>query len=251
MRSRLPILTYHSLDTSGSPVSVSPSIFRRHLAALYARGYAVLPLSEAFQRARRGEQHIAALTFDDGYASVREHALPSLARYGWRATVFAVSEYVGGFNDWPSQPSWVPPATLMGWDALRELAALGWEIGAHTRTHADLTRLSHEELEAEVVGGKLRLERQLGLSVRSFAYPYGRYDARVQAITRGAFHLACGAKMAASSHRSDPHTLERLEMWYFGHPLTARLLTSRWTDYFALACRLGHTARARFPRRSA
>src|SRR5439155_10707754 len=97
---RLPILTYHSLDESGSPVSVRPLMLRRHLASLHAAGYTALPLGEALACLAPGGLHsgldsqparvparVVALTFDDGYASVYEHAYPLLASYGWRATV--------------------------------------------------------------------------------------------------------------------------------------------------------------------
>src|SRR6185312_6907156 len=97
---RLPILMYHQISDTPSAVSVSPAALRQHLARLKAARYTVVPLSEALERPA-GEERLAVLTFDDGCHSVYQQALPLLAAYGWRATVFPVVDYVGRANDWP------------------------------------------------------------------------------------------------------------------------------------------------------
>jgi peptidoglycan/xylan/chitin deacetylase (PgdA/CDA1 family) len=249
---RLPILTYHNLDETGSPVSVAPATFRSHLARLRAAGCTVLPLSEALARAGLGPgpagpgagERVVALTFDDGYAAVHRYALPVLATYGWRATVFPVSDYLGRDNRWPDQPAFVPPDRLLSWAELRELASAGWEVGAHTRTHPDLTGLDAGAVAAEVLGGKAVLEDRLGLAVRTFAYPYGRHDPRVRAVVSAAFAAACTTSMGIAGRRSDVHALERLDMWYFSPAPTRRLLASPWMGPFAAACHAGRRARA-------
>lgn len=236
----LPILTYHSLDETGSPVSVSPAMFRRHLAALERAGYTVLPLGEALER----DERVVALTFDDGYAAVYEQALPLLASYGWRATVFAVSDYVGRDNAWPGQPPFVPPGRLLSWEALRELVSLGWEVGAHSRTHPDLTALGDDALADEILGGKARLEDQLGREVKVFAYPYGSEDQRVRARVAAVHTAACTTRMGIARRSGDRYALERLDMWYFSRPTTDRLLGSRWMGPYATLCRAARLGRA-------
>ena len=247
----LPILTYHSLDQTGSPVSVSPPMFRRHLVALRDAGYTALPLSEALTLARdrpartaSGPRRVVAVTFDDGYAAVHRHALPLLASYGWRATVFPISGYVGRDNAWPGQPAFVPPARLLSWGELTELADAGWEIGAHTRTHPDLTRLADDALADEVAGAKAELEDRLGRPIRAFAYPYGSYDRRVRARVSGAYATACTTVMGVAGRASDRHALERIDMWYFSRPGADRLLASPWMRPYVAACRIGRAVRA-------
>ena len=242
---RIAILTYHSLDESGSPVSIAPRTFEQHLARLRDTGYAVLPLGEALAVSSAGQsrQPIAALTFDDGYASVYDVAAPLLARFGWRATLFAVSDYLGFDNQWPGQASFVPPAQLLSWPQLEELSHTGWEIGAHTRTHPDLTRLPTEHIEAEVVGGKHVLEDRLGRAVDLFAYPSGRYDQRVRSVVRGHFSAAVTTNMGWASEMSPRDALERIEMWDFARPGAYRLLGSKLMAPYLIACRAARRLR--------
>ncbi len=244
---RLPILTYHSLDETGSLVSVSPAMFERHLARLHAAGYAVLPLREALARMAKpdlAQERIVALTFDDGYAASCQLAMRLLQRYGWRATVFAVGEYAGRTNAWPGQAAYVPAARLLSWSELRDLARTGWEIGAHSRTHPDLTVLSDRDLANEVLGAKALLEDQLGQAVQVFAYPYGRYDRRVRSYVQTAYTAACTTIMGIANQASDRHALPRLDMWYFSRPATYRLFASRWMGPYIALCRAGRRGRA-------
>src|ERR1700722_15438811 len=105
MGGRSTILTYHSLDDSGSVISTHPEIFRRQMDFLAASGVPVVPLAETLERAGSG-----AKTFDDGFRNLLDHAVPVLEQYHFPATIFVVGNYCGGHNDWPSQPKdAVPP----------------------------------------------------------------------------------------------------------------------------------------------
>lgn len=244
---RIPILTYHNLDVAGSPVSVSPTTFERHLVRLRAAGYHVVPLSEALGGLNPDSSdapRLAAMTFDDGYAAVHEVALPLLANQGWRATVFPVTEYVGRTNRWSGQSPAIADARLMDWSELRELAALGWEVGAHTRSHPDLRSLGDGDLSEETLGAKAILEDRLGQPVRTFAYPYGSVDRRVRARVRQSFLAACGTEMGIADERSDRYLLERVDMWYFGHPGSADLLGTRLAGPYVRLCHLARRTRA-------
>lgn len=242
---KVPILTYHSLDESGSPVSVSPSRFRHHLDALGAAGWTGVPLREALAPAGSASSRAVALTFDDGYANVLRHALPALASRGWRATIFPITRYVGGDNRWPGQSPLIPVADLLDWNELGELVAAGWEIGAHTETHPDLTVARN--LEDELFGATARLEERLGESVTSFAYPYGRHDARVRAAVRGRFARACTTSMGIARAADDRQTLRRLDMRYFTTDAACRLLASPLLEAYATFCHAWRQSRA-FPR---
>jgi peptidoglycan/xylan/chitin deacetylase (PgdA/CDA1 family) len=245
---RIPILTYHSIDETGSPVAVSPVMFHRQMTRLHEAGYQAVPLSEALAcSAQSGapNKRVIALTFDDGYSSVYHHALPVVAAYGWRATVFPVIDFVGVDNAWPGQPSFVPVATLMSWRELSEISALGWEIGAHTRSHPDLTRINDLALMDEVVQARLTLEDRLGQAVRVFAYPYGCHDKRVRATTRMNYDAACTTTMGIATDASDRHALERLDAWYFSQAPTQRLLASPLMGVYAGLCRVARGGRSR------
>ena len=104
----------------------------------------VVTLDEALRH-----PNAVAITFDDGFRNLLDHAVPVLDRLRLPATFFVISGYCGGTNNWPSQPSGVPGLPLMDWGELASLPP--WiSIGAHTVTHPHLTALSDAECEREL-----------------------------------------------------------------------------------------------------
>jgi len=102
---RSAILTYHSLDDSGSVLSMPPSVFRRQMEFLASSSIPVVPLDEAVRR-----PNCIALTFDDGFRNLLDHAIPVLDRLRLPATIFVVSGYCGGLNDCRASLPAVPAA---------------------------------------------------------------------------------------------------------------------------------------------
>src|SRR3954470_8233749 len=88
------VLTYHSLDESGSVISIRPDVFRRQMQTLAANGVKVVPLEDLF-----AHPGAVAITFDDGFANLADHALPVLEHLGLPATIFVVSGYCGKRNN--------------------------------------------------------------------------------------------------------------------------------------------------------
>jgi peptidoglycan/xylan/chitin deacetylase (PgdA/CDA1 family) len=138
------ILTYHSIDSSGSPISVAPDAFARHVVWLASGRVSVEPLAAIVQGgdcAADGRDRVA-LTFDDAFENFGTVAWPRLRASGLPATVFVVSEHVGGTNRWDGVPApGIPELPLLSWDALGACAAAGADIGAHSRTHPHLPDL--------------------------------------------------------------------------------------------------------------
>ncbi len=235
--SSLAVLTYHSLDESGSIISVAPGVFKEHVAWLADRGFTVVTLSEGLARLHDGglARGMIALTFDDGFLNTVHVALPVLASRGFPATVFLVTDHVGQFNDWPAQGRAVPRLPLLDWSAAEELSAAGWEIGSHTQTHPDLTRLASDEVRSEVIGSREVLEQQLGVRVTTFAYPYGRYCDRVREIVGGAFASAVTTRLGVTRQGADLLTLERVDSYYLTHPNLFGLLESPWLPAYLAA----------------
>src|SRR5215471_107285 len=143
---RIAILTYHSLDDSGSVISVSPQVFAEHIRILHELNVKVISFSEVhnLQATATVGEHCVILTFDDGFQNVYEHGLPILQRYGFPATVFLVTDYCGKLNSWPSQPASVAHQSLLRWEEIKEMHAAGLSFGSHTRTHPDLQTAAPE-----------------------------------------------------------------------------------------------------------
>jgi peptidoglycan/xylan/chitin deacetylase (PgdA/CDA1 family) len=216
------ILTYHSLDASGSVISIRPSVFRQHIEALHRTGAPVVPLNRV-----RHTPGAVAITFDDGFKNFLDHAAPLLQQYRYPATVFAVSGYCGGYNQWPSQPAGaIPRLELMNWSDLREIAAQGVELGAHTASHPFLSRMSEQDAAAELDSSKKEIEDRTGRTVSTLAYPYGDSSVAVRRLAAERFDLACGADLRFVTARSVSSNLPRLDAYYFHDPGRLEKLTS-------------------------
>ncbi len=208
------ILTYHSIDESGSPISVSREAFRAHVRWLASGAVRVLPLADLITA---DDAHDAvAITFDDGFLNFFHDAAPALLEASLPATVFVVPEHVGGSNDWGGQSvPGIPTLSLMDWTRLGELAKAGVSLGAHTRRHRDLSQVRGAALEDEVAGCVERMAAELGHRPTTFAYPYGAVDALSATVVRDVFALACTTELRAVRRDDDRALLPRLDMFYF------------------------------------
>jgi len=211
------ILTYHSIDESGSPISVSPASFRAHVRWLEAGGVRVLSLEELVRA--DDSRDAVALTFDDGFANFEAHCAPLLAEYALPATIFVVPEHVGRTNDWGgAASSGIPSLPLMSWATLGRLSREGVTLGAHTRRHRDLTQVRGAALEDEVAGCVERIAAEVGVRPATFAYPYGAVDEVSAAVVRDVFSLGCTTELRALHPDDDRALLPRLDMYYFRDP---------------------------------
>ncbi len=189
------ILMYHAVDRvdhDPNMLCVSPERFAAQMSWLRRhklRGVAVGTLVTAMRAGRaRG---LVGITFDDGYASVLEHAAPVLLRHGFTATVFVISDKAGGNNDWDDGTLW----PLLTWAQVGELAAAGMEIGSHSATHMRLAGADRGRLAAEVGGSRDSLHKQTDAEVRGFAYPFGSMDAAArQAVRDAGYEYACAVE---------------------------------------------------------
>lgn len=211
-RTRPPLaLNYHGIvdvpvRRPGSGLFVRPADLRRHIEKLRKWGHELVTFGELAERAAAGEaDRCVALTFDDAVADEGEGILETFRATGAVGTVFAVSGWLG--KPCPYAP-WVRVMTA---DELRELAAAGIEVGAHSVTHPDLTSLSYQEARQELEQSKLDLEAILGKPVTVAAYPFGYANGETRRACRDAgFRFACRARGEGSW--DDPYDLPRLGM---------------------------------------
>jgi peptidoglycan/xylan/chitin deacetylase (PgdA/CDA1 family) len=225
----LPILTFHALDHATDVCGLAPAVFRDGLGRLHAAGFRTVVLAEAVAALAAGVAPTArtfALTFDDGYRSVHTEAFPVLQRYGMTATVF-LTVGAGGGDDDDRLPS-LGGREMLGWHEIRELHRAGIAFGAHSLTHADLTTLADARLEAEVREPRRRIEERIGAPAPGFAYPFGRFDARVCGVVRRHYDFACADTLGLAGLASDVWALERVETFYFRGRHRVALLASPW-----------------------
>ncbi|HET6560456.1 MAG TPA: polysaccharide deacetylase family protein [Marmoricola sp.] len=171
-------------------MSVEPATFVEH-ATWLARHRDVVPLHSTlrgWEPGGAGRRKEVVLTFDDGFASVYEHALPVLVRLGLPATVFLVGKTLTGREfdvDWVDRP---PSHRLRTLDMaqIREMQAAGVTFESHSYAHADLTRMSFHDCVDDLRNSRELLEAHLGQRVRLLAYPRGRHNADVRAAAERA-----------------------------------------------------------------
>ncbi len=199
------ILMYHHVDReTPRSTSVTPEQFATHLDYLAQEGFTIRPLLEVLESIRTGSKLAAktvVLTFDDGYVSVLENALPLLRERDWPFTVFVSTDSVDqGYGGY------------LNWDQLRRLADNGGTIGNHTRTHAHLVRRADDEsarewrqrVRGEISDAGRRIDSELGdAAIPVLAYPYGEYDTSLKEIAQQLGLFALGQHSGAVGPQSD------------------------------------------------
>lgn len=210
---------YHSLDASGSPISLDPETFTRHVQWLASGRVRVLPLERLAGDTADGDA--IALTFDDAFSNFASVAAPLLVEYDLPATVFVVPGRTGGDNAWGDvADSRVPTLPLLDWDAIGKLARDGFAIGGHTRSHPRLGSVSCTRLVDEIAGCSEDIHERVGMRPATFAYPYGEVSASAVQCVRDHYAYACTTDLRVFSKREDPALLPRLDAYYFRKPGT-------------------------------
>src|SRR5207244_1081525 len=130
------------------------SVFARQMRGLAEAGWRTLTLADFATRVRRGvvaSCNEFLLTFDDGYASLAQHAYPVLAELGFTATTFLITDHVGATNTWDMRYTWRRLPHL-DWRAVDQWRARGFDFASHTASHARLTWLD----DARAAAGRAR-----------------------------------------------------------------------------------------------
>ncbi len=203
------VLCYHRLEGSKlGAMSMDPPAFEQQMQQIKDAGISVISMQD-FLAWRHGEKSIppkcAVITFDDGYVSNFEVALPILKKFGYPFTMYIYTKFVnsGGKS--------------VTWQQLEELRDAGVDIGSHSITHSDLrskNKRSQEEYEAflraELVESKSIIEQKLGIRVATHAYPYGNHNEVVRRIaTEAGYEAAFSVYGQKIGFGGDPMQLGR------------------------------------------
>ena len=211
------ILTYHSIDESGSPISMSEDVFRTQIAWLARSRVRVVSL-DALMRMSPDEDAVS-LTFDDAFVSFGDVAAPLLAEHGLPSTLFVVTDAAGATNRWSGGVDrGIPELPLLRWETLGRLAEQGVHLGAHTRTHVDLARASGRQLRDEVAGSAERIASETGRAPLAFAYPYGSVSDAAVGLVAQCFDWGCTTEMRSVARNEARALLPRIDMYYLRSP---------------------------------
>lgn len=211
------VFFYHRVaDDNATPWTISNANFQKHVLYL-KNNFDLVSLPELQSRLRKGEgdRIAAAITFDDGYASNFDHAIPWMLDNNIPFTYFVSTAYSLtqspfphdqklGFNFQPNTPA-----------QIRQLAESGVTLGGHTRSHADIGSLTNlEQIEEEIIGGIRELEDMSGTRVEYFAFPYGDIrnisQASINCLRRNGIQGICSAYGELNWPGKDPWHIKRV-----------------------------------------
>lgn len=152
------------------------------------------------------------LTFDDGYADLADVVGPRLHDWGIPAVAFVVTECLGTTNTWDEARGGAS-LPLMDAAGLQRLTPMPLAVGAHSRSHPNLTHLCDDDLRAEVAGARADLQRAGLPAPVAFCFPYGQFDDRTIAATRAAgYGAAFTLEPGVVRPGADPLRLPRIEL---------------------------------------
>ncbi|MBW4634414.1 MAG: polysaccharide deacetylase family protein [Iphinoe sp. HA4291-MV1] len=181
-QARVPILMYHDIVPKKQVFfDVTPEELEQHFQTLKENGITPISLDQLMTHLQTGmplPEKPVVLTFDDGYGGHYEYVYPLLKKYGYPA-VFSI--YTKGIGNNTGR-------THVSWEQLKEMAANPLvTIASHSVSHPpDLTVLPPEQIQKEVVESKAILEANLGIPIRYFTYPAGKYNEQVAGLVQAA-----------------------------------------------------------------
>ncbi len=236
-----PIFIFHAVDHHDDVLGVSSTVFENLMRNLQSHHYRGITLSKFYETLHTSDDQatICSLTFDDGYASVYESALPLMETYGHKATLFLTVGHDGNVREMSGRQ-------MLNWEQIRELHALGYEIGAHTLTHPDLRTVSDSQLIQEIIDPKMIIEDKLGDRVRTFAYPFGYYDARSFDLVAEHYDYAVTTDLRYTTLADAPHILPRLETYYLRPRWFQSLIGTSYLPLYMSLCALPRALRMQF-----
>ena len=192
---KIPILMYHSIEsmpktTVMRSLHVPPRRFDFQMKMLKLLGYQALSLKKLkpyLDGKKQGK--VVGITFDDGYQNNLINAVPILLKYNFSATCYIVSENLGLSNTWDLDKG-ITQRPLMTIDEIKSWLSFGMDIGGHTQTHADLTKISIKAAKREINTSKGDLENTFNTQVTDFCYPFGRFNNLISDLVKESGYLS-------------------------------------------------------------
>ena len=238
MRVRVPVFMFHHVMGQGvsaprSALVVGKAKLREIAAWFLKRNYESITVKTLAECLRAGNtarlRRRFVLTFDDGARNTFEHGYPVLKELGCTATFYVPTDYIGKTSKWRKRNH---TFDIMSEGEILELFREGFEIGSHGCQHADLTALSAEELDAQMLKSKAKLSSIIGSEVATLAYPYGLFDVRtIESARKAGYVAACSTIRGAVQDSEHVFALKRIMITEGTSSLRLRYFVSGLLDF--------------------
>ncbi len=211
-KTRCVVLMYHTVGNSFH--CVSRDAFEAQMSYLedHAR---VISLDAMLNGQCRNSNSplTCAITFDDGYAGVYEHAYPILRRYGFPAILYVTTSGLDRDRGERSYtiPGFFPGEPTLTWAQVREMSSEGMSIGSHLCNHLDMRGLHPDVGMEELMHSKEIITQQVGAPCRHFAYPFGLFNAQnVDWVRKCGYESAVTVRHSVVADNLDPFRIPRM-----------------------------------------
>jgi peptidoglycan/xylan/chitin deacetylase (PgdA/CDA1 family) len=201
----IPIVMYHHIESSRDykPNFVSPKSFQFQMDYLSRNQYNVITLDElveGIKNKKAFKPNTVVITFDDGSVDNYTEAFPVLRSHHFPAMFFIISSFI-------NKPE------FLSLEQIKEMQKNGMQLGSHTRSHAYLPDVSHEQLLAEIKDSKTDLERVLAQGIDYLAYPVGGFNEEIKQIVKeSGYKGACTTNRGFDHYNQDVYELKRIRL---------------------------------------
>ena len=190
-------------------MNIPAHVFRQQMKYLKDNGYRVISPAELLdflEYRRQIPKKAVMITIDDGYKSVYDVALPIFEAFGFTATVFVYTDYVGISKK------------ALSWEDLAVLKSKGFTIGSHSVAHSNLIAKEEGETDEaflnrrkkEIFLSKQIIDKKLNQNTLFFSFPYGKYDSQtIKMADQAGYKLAVTVDRGGNPFFSNPLALRR------------------------------------------
>ena len=227
----VPVFMYHHVNNhKGDMVTVTPETFEMQMQYLNKAGYRTLNTSELLSYINGDlqlKEKSVMITFDDGWLDNYIHAYPVLKKYGIKAVIFLVTNWINEASEKisennPYMPTHDEAGTLirqneehrvvLNWDMVREMQESGLvEFHSHTQNHLKCHHLSENDLSEEMRASKKVIKDRLGSICSCLCWPMGRYNnLAVKTAEEAGYKALFTTNHGIVNEGSDPLAIRRI-----------------------------------------
>jgi peptidoglycan/xylan/chitin deacetylase (PgdA/CDA1 family) len=216
----ISIFLYHSISnnvqTGSRYFEITPQRLKADMVYLKDHAFNPLTITEIADHLRSNISSLpdrpVAITFDDGFQNFYSHALPILSQFGFPATLYITTGYIGQNCGWLNSQEG-RPYPMLSWGEINECSRSGIEIGSHSHTHPQLDILPSREAICEIRDSKQILEDHLGIPIKTFAFPHGYHTKQlISTINEAGYSSCCIVENTITTSNSDVFRLPRLNI---------------------------------------